>query len=188
MDWMCYVFFIEYELKIMKKRIIKLLLFGIILVVICSLSITIVSKTTKNNLVTSTIKSIPDFRFLTLDSLVFSNYDLEPNFSTIFVYFNSDCDYCHNEARSIKESLHKFKNTQIVFVSTEPLMTIEQFSKQYLFAPKSWVYFVQDNNNVFTNTFNAKTIPYTLIYDKNSQLLKQHKGQYSAKGILKVLE
>lgn len=75
-----------------------------------------------------------------------------------------------------------------MFVSTEPINAIKQFSKQYSLHNKQNITFLYDNLDIFSSRFDANSIPYVLIYNQNQKLIKKHKGQLNAKGILRVLQ
>ncbi len=130
---------------------------------------------------------IPEFNFLTLDSSNYSNLNLQSKKSTVFIYLNSECEYCQEEAQNISENLDKFGEVQLIFVSKEPIKNIQQFSEQYNLNNQPNITFLYDNNSDFSRRFDATTIPYILIYDKNQKLIKKHKGQLNTQGILNAI-
>lgn len=139
------------------------------------------------NEVSESLKKIPDFSFLTLDGNIFSKKDLHNGLSTVFIYFNSECDYCQNEAKYIKENLRLFKNVQFVFVSEEKEDIILKFAKKYKLNSENFISFLSDNNNLFIENFGANSVPYILIYDRNQNLVKKHVGELNINSILKEL-
>ncbi|MDC9723798.1 MAG: redoxin domain-containing protein, partial [Urechidicola sp.] len=139
------------------------------------------------NEIAKQIQTIPKFELKTLDNIPFTNANLKSSLSTIFIYFNSECDFCQHEAESISQHLNKFKNAQFIFVSTENIDTIKQFSEDYKLNNQTKITFLYDYASHFTTQFNAQSIPYILIYDKNNELIKKHNGQLNANGILRVL-
>jgi hypothetical protein len=50
------------------------------------------------------------------------------------------------------------------------------------------VTFLYDNFDTFSSRFDANSIPYILIYNKKQKLIKKHKGQLNANGILRALQ
>ena len=171
----------------MNKNSLKIVLFLIILSLISYLVYNVVSKTQKKHIITNRIKTIPEFDFTTLDKTKFKKGDLKPNITTVFLYFNSECDYCQYEAQSISNNIDKFKNIQLIFVSTEPIEKIKTFSDQYNLNNKPHITFLYDGTDNFSSQFNATSIPFTLIYDENQNLIKAHKGQLNAIGILQII-
>lgn len=147
----------------------------------------IVIKTSQKKEVATRLANIPTFNLTTLDDKEFTNSHLRQNINTVFIYFNSTCDFCQHEAQSISENLESFKDTQILFVSNEPIDLIKDFSKTYQLDNKNQITFLHDSLDVFSAQFDANSIPYILIYNTKSKLIKTHKGQLNAGGILKHL-
>jgi len=133
------------------------------------------------------IKEIPDFNFEALDGTPFTNHDLISDSSVAFVYFNSGCGYCQDEAEQIGNVVEEFKNTQLIFISTEEKSTIEDFANQYNLLPHKNFHFLHDTRGDFARLFDANTIPLTLVYDQKQQLIHQFKGAIKVEVLLKYL-
>ena len=134
------------------------------------------------------ITTIPDFDFIKMNRVNYSKVDLRKNKMLVFIYFNSECDYCQYEAKSISESIEQFQDVQLLFVSTEPIDTIKNFAENYNLLQQPNITFLHDSTNTFSNRFDATSIPYVLIYDAQHQLIKKHKGQLKAEAILELLK
>ena len=171
----------------MDKKIILFIVVVIILSLLSYLGSSIVRKTKEKNIVEQQLQVIPNFELLTLDEKIFNNSNLIPNLYTIFIYFNSKCDFCQHEAQSISDNLDNFIDVKFIFVSTESIADMQQFSEQYDLRDKEKVVFLRDKNTIFSTQFDATSVPYILIYDKNQKLLEKRKGQLNASGILKTL-
>lgn len=171
----------------MNRKIILFIVVVSILSLLSYLGSSIVRKTKEKNIIEQQLQVIPKFELLTLDEKVFNNSSLKPNLYTLFIYFNSECDFCQHEAQSISDNLNEFIDIQFIFVSTESIADIQQFSEQYALTDKENIIFLHDKNSIFSTQFDATSIPYILIYDKNQQLLEKRKGQLNASGILKIL-
>lgn len=147
----------------------------------------IILKTKEKNKIAKQLQNIPKFELKTLDNISFSNADLKQNTSTIFIYFNSDCDFCHHEAKSISQNLNKFKNIQFIFVSFEEAEAIKKFAELYKLYNQEKIVFLEDKKAEFSTQFDVNSIPYILIYNQKKQLIKKNKGQLNANGILRAL-
>ena len=154
-----------------KIRIIGLLL---IVSVFGFLGFKIANKLSHKKEVTARTKTIPNFSFL----------DNKP---IVFVYFNSDCDYCQSEATKIEERLGHFKEVQLVFVSFEEQKNIIDFAKEYKLYKKENVVFLEDKEMVFSQIFDVNSIPYIVVYDKDKNFLQKFKGATKIDNILAVL-
>ena len=169
------------------KRFIKL---GIIVLGFGLLSFTgiqVISKIQYKSEVEDTLQTIPQFSFETVEGVPFTNNDLKESLTTIFIYFNSECGFCEQEAKSIQENIEHFKNTQLIFVSFEPVYKIGTFSRQHKLDTYDNVTFLFDKRDDFATRFDATSVPYLLIYDKDQKLIKKHKGQLSITGLLKAI-
>jgi len=165
-----------------KKKVLYIIILGVFSL-LSYLSYSIIIKAKQKSEISKQLQNIPKFKLKTLDNISFTNQDLNPNLKTIFIYFNSDCDFCHQEA----ENISKFKKVQFIFVSFEQTEAIKKFAELYKLDNQENIIFLEDKKGEFSNQFNANSIPYILIYNKNNNLIKKHKGQLNANGILRVL-
>ncbi|MEW4924281.1 redoxin domain-containing protein [Algibacter sp. 2305UL17-15] len=138
--------------------------------------------------VENTLQTIPNFNFKTLENENFSNADLPSDTPTVFIYFNTECDYCQHEAQSINASLDEFKDVQLLFVSTEEAKIIETFAKKYNLLNTQNIIFLNDTTHSFSRRFDATSIPYVLIYNSKQELIKKHKGQLKAETIINLIK
>lgn len=159
-----------------KKNIAKKIIGFALLIGSIFMFVAIFQKIQHKKEVAQNIVTLPAFSFADLQGSAFTNANLKPNWATVLVYFNSECDYCQHEAQSIRENLSQFHNTQFVFVSTEPTENIKQFAEMQQFLDVENVTFVQDTALVFAKKFDANNIPYSLIYNNQNELLYRHKG------------
>lgn len=170
------------------KTQLKRFVLIVLLLIIGVLSYNVFKKNNEKTVTANRIKKIPQFSFTTLNGNIFTQTNLKKDTATIFIYFNSECDYCIHEAKSISKQLKLFKNTQLLFVSTEPIAQIQAFAKQYHLLNQPNITFLHDTDYTFSSRFNATSIPYLLIYDKNKTLLKTHKGQLLPKAIVSFIK
>ena len=133
------------------------------------------------------LQILPEFSFETLTKKEYTNKHLKDNQTTIIIYFNSGCDFCQNEARIIKKHINQFRDVQFLFVSHEPIEDIQNFAKQYQLDHYDNITFLFDKRDHFTHRFGATSVPYLLIYNKNKELIKRHKGQLTISGLIKAI-
>ncbi len=170
----------------MKKKLKFGILFGVLLV-IGFLGYNIAQKISHKNKVSERVKMLPDFTFKTLNGNVFTQDSLLKNKATVFVYFNSECDFCIAEATKIQERLEAFKKCQLVFVSFESSKKIEKFAKGHKLLYEKNVVFLEDRKGGFSQIFDVNSIPYTVLYDAENKLLHKFKGAAKVDLILKYL-
>jgi len=146
-----------------------------------------VSKLRQKKAVAENIREIPAFSFESINGEKFTNAHLDSQKATIFIFFNSECDFCQHEAQDIQSHVEAFQKTQIVFVSVEEKEHIRNFSETYQLSRYDFIYFVHDPNGSFSTTFDANSIPFILIYNREGKLVEKIKGQTKAENILKKL-
>ncbi|WP_299896064.1 redoxin domain-containing protein [uncultured Aquimarina sp.] len=154
---------------------------------LCFLGYKMYAKIQYKSEVKTTLQHIPEFSFQTLEKQSFTRDHLDPDKATVFIYFNSGCDYCQHEATMIEQHVASFKNTQLIFVSDEDPEQILHFSIQYKLHTYDYITFLSDPRNDFAKRFDATSVPYLLIYDQNQQLVKRQKGQVKSEKLLALL-
>lgn len=169
------------------KKPIKIIIIIAVVALLGYLGFSVGKKMKEKTEIAERLETLPDFEFKTLDNTPFTHANLKENTTTIFLYFNSTCDFCQHEAQSISENLEQFTAVQFVFVSTEEIPIIQEFEETYKLNNQSNITFLHDSTDTFSSRFGASSIPFLLIYDTNGNLLKKHKGQLNANGILKIL-
>lgn len=147
----------------------------------------IVSKINHKNEIAQNIKSIPEFSYQDIKGAVFTNKNLKEKAATIFIYFNTECDFCHEEAKMIQENITRFINVQFVFVSSEKPELIKKFAQKHQLTSYDTVYFLHDNKNTFATTFDVNALPCLVLYDKNNILIEKIKGQTKVEILLKKI-
>ena len=170
------------------RRFYKIIVIAIVLIVFSYLGYSVLTKMQYKNEIAKTLQTLPEFSFKTLENANFTNANLKPNTATVFIYFNSECDYCQHEAQSISDNIEQFKDLQLLFVSTEPIETIKAFAKTYKLINLQNTTFLYDSTHNFSNRFDANAIPFILIYNEKQELVKKHKGQLKPEAILKLLQ
>lgn len=133
------------------------------------------------------LETIPEFHFKTLLNKEFNRTHLKQNTATIFIYFNTECDYCIHEAESILENLELFEDVYLLFVSNESISDIKAFAELHQLLNQKNIAFLYDHTDTFSSGFDANSIPFILIYNKDGILLKKHKGQLKPQTIANVL-
>ena len=170
----------------MKKQL-KLIIALIIFSIIGFLGYSIYGKLHHKKEVAERIKTIPSFSFRTLTGTVFTDKDVDKTKPKLFVYFNSECEFCQAEATAINKHLDTLKNVQLLFVSYEEPPKIKAFAKQYKLLNPTNIKFLEDKNFQFAPLFDAKGIPFMLLYDKDNKLIQKFRGVTKIDKIITLL-
>ncbi len=133
------------------------------------------------------IKTIPNFEYQNINGGNFTNENLVEDTPTLFIYYNSECDFCNEEAKMIKQNIDKFADFQLCFISFEKPEQIKIFANKYQLNNYDNIHFLCDSKVTFANTFDVKSMPCLVLYDKNKKLIEKIKGQIKTDTILKKL-
>jgi len=171
----------------MKKQL-KLIIALIIVSIIGFLGYSIYGKINHKKEVAARIKTVPAFSFKTLDGNLFTNKNLDETKPKLFIYFNSDCEFCQSEAESIHKQINNLNKVQLIFVSFEEIDKIKTFATHYQLLNVDNIIFLEDANFKFEPLFDAKGIPFMLLYSKDNRLIKKFNGVTKVENILKYVE
>ncbi|MEM9389001.1 MAG: hypothetical protein AAGA02_00930 [Bacteroidota bacterium] len=117
-------------------------------------------------------------------SRLFSSLDLaieNVNDPAIIVYFNSECEHCQSEIKSIVKKINSFESHQLFFISHEPQTQALEFLKNYNLEEN----YIISNPEKVMNAFSGG-VPQTLIYS-NGLLKKHFKGEVSVEAVLNAI-
>lgn len=145
-------------------------------------------KRTEKEALRMRIATVPSFRLERVEGGFFTEEQLSQHKPFILVYFNSGCDLCKLEAKSIGSRLGEFDNAQLAFVSTEEKVDIRDFAQEYGLSGSCNVVFLQDPNLEFSKIFGINTVPATFIYSKKGKLVNQFSGPVKVDFILEALQ
>lgn len=147
----------------------------------------VISKINHKNQVAENIKTMPNFGYIGLDGNLFTEKEVKQNTPILFLYFNSECEYCNEEAQMIKESISKLKEVQLFFVSFEKPEQIKAFATKHQLLAYDNITFLYDSKVTFATTFDVKSLPCLVLYDKNQHLIEKIKGQTKVSQLVKKL-
>ncbi|MEA1787164.1 thioredoxin-like domain-containing protein [Arenibacter sp. GZD96] len=160
------------------KRKIKVLILLLFFVISGFLGfqfyITLQKKAKQNDQMTH----LPEFSLMDTMGKVRTKANIVQNRWTVFVFFNSECHYCQEEAQQLKSQKDKIDKTQFVWVSSEPYKTITNFQNLYGLGDHPNITFLQDYNAEFTKLCNIKSTPHFLVYDTKGKIVISHKGAW----------
>lgn len=170
------------------KKVIRLFLPLIILFALMYMGYHMVELSQQRKSRTEKIKHIPPFELKNAQGKLFTNSNLKQGVPVVFFYFNSECDFCQAEIHDIVTNIKKFEGIQLVFVSFEPIQKIIMFQATHKLDIYDNVIFLSDYRNTFSETFGVKTLPSSLVYNKNGVLVSRNNGAVKVNYLLKALK
>jgi ahpC/TSA family len=172
----------------MKRTVVKKVIIVVVVLFLVVMGVQVLKKLQHKEQVQQALAILPEFSFCTLEGASFTNAQLPQNNKIVFIYFNTECEYCFYETKDISEQLERFKATTLLLVSNEKKEAIKAFAIKQNLQDKSQVIFLQDSTYTFAKQFEANSIPYILAYDAQGKLLLRHKGQLRAEKLLQLLD
>ena len=169
------------------KKALKILIPILVLSLLAFMGYKVVSKINHKKQVAENIKKMPAFSYLNLENKIFTNENLEEGKPTLFIYFNSECDFCNHEAEMVQQNIEELKAIQVVFISYEPIEKIKQFATKFKLLNHANIYFLSDSKITFATTFDVKSMPCLVLYDKDNNLIEKIKGQTKAETLINKL-
>ena len=169
------------------KKTLKIVIPILVLSLLAFIGYKVVSKINHKKPVAENIKQMPNFSYLTLENKVFTQENLGQNNPTLFIYFNSECDFCNHEAEMVQQNIEQLKAIQVVFISYEPIEKIKQFASKFKLLNHDNIYFLCDSKITFATTFDVKSMPCLVLYDKENNLIEKIKGQVKIETVLNKL-
>jgi peroxiredoxin len=170
------------------KKYVKIILPFLFVGLFGFLIFQITSKIKHKTEVAENIKIIPPFNFQNVNGGSFTNENLIKNTPTLFIYFNSECEFCNEEAEMVKENIEKFKNFQLIFISIEKPELIKSFAVKHKLNEYDKINFLSDTQVSFASTFDVKSLPCLVLYDKDQNLIEKIKGQIKPEVLIQKLE
>lgn len=169
------------------KKNLKIIVPILFICVLGFFGVQIFTKIQHKKEVAENIKTIPKFEYQNIKGGVFSNANLKKDTPTLFVYFNSECEFCNEEAQMINANIQQLSAFQLVFISFEKPTLIKAFAAKHQLNSFNNVTFLSDSKVGFATTFDVKSLPCLVLYDKNQKLIEKIKGQTKVETIIKKL-
>lgn len=170
------------------KKILKILLPILVLSLLAIMGYKVVSKINHKKQVAENIKKMPAFSYVTLENKIFTQKSLVQSTPTLFIYFNSECDFCNHEAEMVQQNIEQLKDIQVVFISYEPVEKIKQFASKFNLLHHDNISFLSDSKITFATTFDVKSMPCLVLYNKENNLIEKIKGQVKIETVLEKFQ
>jgi thiol-disulfide isomerase/thioredoxin len=129
---------------------------------------------------------LPLLDFENIDGSSFTNKNMSECMSSLIIYFNSECSNCIDEIELIDRFYDKFRNTQILFVSTQPKEDLISLKEKYPLFSRPNVMILIDSRNFFSSFFSASSYPTLFIYDNEKRLVERINHSIDIKSLLKI--
>lgn len=123
--------------------------------------------------ITVKTQNLPSFSLTDVHGNTLTNQDIPKDNWVVFVFFHSECHYCHSEAAQLFELSSELENITFLWFSPEIMEVIKDFQKTYKLEH---IHFVSDTNYRLADAWGISTTPQFLIYTPKRKLFKNHRG------------
>lgn len=168
----------------LKRIIIITCTIGLLAFLILNI-LTITDKKSKSN---KLIQNIPTFSFFTLKNKIYINDSIPLSNSTLLLFFHTTCEHCQYETEQILKNKSNLNNTNVLFISKQPLGEIKTFDSVYQISVNPFMRVLQDSLNFSYNAFDINAYPSSIIYNAQGSLLKTFKGEVRIDSIISILQ
>lgn len=169
---------------------IVLRVFFVLVLLAISLAVFYKAKEVKEKVATFETKDVselPEFSFTTLKDRVFTNKGLSNDKSLVVIYFNSGCEYCDEKAKQVAYYSKEFKNSIVLFISSEDKSAITKFTQKHKLAEYDNYIMLQSQNNGFYKAFGTDFIPAVLVFSSKGKLLVKIDDVVPIKTVIKYV-
>jgi peroxiredoxin len=132
-------------------------------------------------------ESIPGIRLNSLSGDTFSLPQLSSGIATVLIYFNSSCEICQIELKSIGERISEFDDAQIFLVSSQEKTELEEFYNSHALKNSQNVYWLMDEEMEVAAHYGVRSVPALFSYDKEGKLQGKFQGPVKVDMILEKL-
>ena len=133
-------------------------------------------------------EEMPDFKFQRIDGGFIQTSDIDDEKFTLLWFFNSECDICITEIRSLADSISLLNNCQIMLVSYENPIKVADFYNQFQLMKFTAVQVGYLPYDSIINTFKIYAVPTLYVYHPNKRMIKYKPGPVTIQEIVEYLK
>lgn len=130
---------------------------------------------------------IPEFDLMLPDSTVFSTADIPLGMKKVIIYYDGECDDCHEEVKDIVAHMDKLKETKFYLVTMEPLSEIIRFKNHLNLNHISNIIVARDTAKFLPRYLNTRSTPNMILLNKDNMMMGRMGGKAPVDTLLKYL-
>lgn len=170
----------------MKKFILSILILGLLASVVW-LIFSVQKKKEAESQALERAGFIPEISLNTISGENFSLPQLSSGIATVLIYFNSTCEICQLELKSIGERISEFKDARILLVSSQEQAEVEEFFDAHSLKNFPTVYWLMDEQMEVSAYYGVRSVPTIFCYDGEGELQGKFQGPVKVDLILEKL-
>ena len=102
----------------------------------------------------------------------------------MLVYFSPDCEHCQQETRDILKNITAFGDTQIYFITDDPMDRMNVFEKYYKLVDYPNITVGRDYNFEMIKNYNVSGTPNIFVFDRYKQRQITIKGPWAIDSLI----
>lgn len=130
---------------------------------------------------------IPTISLTTISGKKFSFSNLSSGIPTILIYFNSTCEICQMELKSIADRISDFDDAHIILISSQEHTELEEFYSTHPLKNLPNVYWLMDDQLDVAAHYGVRSVPALFCYDAIGKLQGKFQGPIKVDVLLKKL-
>ncbi len=132
--------------------------------------------------------NVPLFQLQRVDESVYASTSLKKNQPTVIMFFSPGCDHCIKQFEDMVKNMERFKNTQIVMATYQPMEELAEFNKKYQIEKYPNIVTGRDENYFLPPYYKMANLPYFAFYNRLGKITDVHEGNISIEQMLKKLQ
>ncbi len=132
-------------------------------------------------------ESIPTISLTTISGKNFSLPQLSSSIPTVLIYFNSTCEICQMELKSIADRISDFDDAHILLISSQEHTELEEFYSTHPLRNLPNVYWLMDDQLEVAAHYGVRSVPTIFCYDVVGKLQGKFQGPVKVNILLDLL-
>lgn len=134
-------------------------------------------------------KSLPAMRLVLPDSTTFfTKADVDKKKQVMVMLFNPQCSHCQMETEDILHDIDKFKDIQIIMVTSMGYDSMMVFRERYHLADHKNIVVAYDPNFTMISFYLVNQIPTLALYNREKQFISIFPGGLKVDRIMEEFE
>lgn len=130
---------------------------------------------------------IPSYEFLSTDGVLVSIDTLSAD-NIIIVFFSKDCMLCEHQGKDLARNSTLFGGSKILFVTIESFQSAIEYSNTHRLDAIPNYYCLYDITTMSPNVFGVNSMPTTILYDSERELIESFRGEVNANKIYATIQ
>lgn len=115
--------------------------------------------------------------------------DLKKNTPAMLIYFSPECEHCQAFTRELLKKIKSFNNTQLVFITYQPVNTLDPFVRNFNLSKYPNIQLGTEGYAfIVRKYYNIINFPFLVLYDKNGKLVKYYRTPPGIDELIKQFE